>query len=143
MINKADVTEEIYRLSEKKVIQTKKEARTSIIKMIMDPWIGKEKQSAEYLKESLKVLDLKNKYRKRISFLIDEYINNDCTLSWNKDELVILQQLIQAILEIEDTDFLDMNNKDDLIANVKTKLKDFSDKEIEDICFYVTYTPEG
>lgn len=143
MISEADVKEIPFKLMETKTIRTKKEARTNIIKMVMDPWIGKEHYSEDELKESLKVLDIKNKFRKRLLFLIDVYIKNGCSLSWNKDELVILQQLIQAILEIEDKDYLDMNTRDDLIADVKSKLKELSDKEIEEICFYITYTPEG
>lgn len=142
LINEADIQEKTYCVTNKKRILTKREARTTILKMIMDPWIGSERYSEKELQDALKALDLKSKHRKRIAFLIDEYLKKGCSLSWNKDELIIMQQLIQAILEIEDTDFLDIANKEDLINIVKAKLKGLSDKVIEEICFYVTYTQE-
>ena len=43
MISKADVKEIPFEIKEKKTIITKKEARTNILRMIMDPWIGNDK----------------------------------------------------------------------------------------------------
>ncbi len=143
MINKANVIETPYNIKEKKVIQTKRDARTMLLRMIMNPWIENRVFSESELKESLKVIDIKSKYRKRIMFLIDEYIKNNHSISWNTEELAILQQLIQGILEIDDIDYLDMNSKEDLISVVKSKIKDVSEKDVNEICYYITYTSEG
>ena len=107
----------------------------------MNPWLGKEVYSETVLKDSLKVLDIKNKYRKRIEYLIAEYVKNNGILSWTEDELLILQQLVQAILEINDNEFLELD-KMELINITKQRLLGVSDEEINEICFYVTYTQE-
>ena len=140
-INKADVKEIPYFAKEKRTICTKKEARTVVLRMVMNPWLGKEVYSETVLKDSLKVLDIKNKYRKRIEYLIAEYVKNNGILSWTEDELLILQQLVQAILEINDNEFLELD-KMELINITKQRLLGVSDEEINEICFYVTYTQE-
>ncbi len=141
-INKANVKEMPYAVQGERRILTKKEARTKILRLVMNPWIGNEAFSKEDLEDALKVLDINNKYRKRIEYLIEEYLKNNGVLSWEENELPILQQLVQALLEINDNEFLEMD-KDELIALTKRKLIKITDEEVNEICFCVTYTQEG
>ena len=142
MISKADVKEIPFEIKEKKTIITKKEARTNILRMIMDPWIGNDKIKEEDLNESLKVLDLKNKYRKLISCFIEEYVSNGFKIAWNDKDLQYLQQIIQAILEVSDNDFLEIADKNELAGVVRNRLKNVSDEDVNEICFYLTYSSE-
>ena len=140
-INKANVKEIPYTVQSERRILTKKEARTNIIRMIMDPWLGKGDLLENELRDSLKVLDINNKYRRRIEFLIEEYVRNGGTIAWKEDELFILQELVQAVLDIKDKDLLDMDESN-LVSFVKNKIKNLSDEEVNEVCYYVTFTQE-
>ena len=141
-IIKANVEEKPYMFSSRKRILTKREARTNILRMVMNPWIGEGDILEPELRESLKALDIKNKLRRRIGCIIDEYVSNGGCISWKEDELVILQQFVQAALEMSDNVFLEMTHNE-LIEYVRDKTKGMSDEDINEICFYLTYTKEG
>ena len=90
----------------------------------------------------MKVLDLKNKYRKLISCFIEEYVSNGFKIAWNDKDLQYLQQIIQAILEVSDNDFLEIADKNELAGVVRNRLKNVSDEDVNEICFYLTYSSE-
>ena len=53
-------------------------------------------------------------------------------------EKQIEQKLVQAVLGLEDKDFMDLDTPEDLQEVVKNRLKKCSPKEIKDICFVLT-----
>ena len=138
-VNKAAVEETVYSVNSGLKILTKREARTIVLKMVMDPWIGDEVYSENDLRSAVSVLDLRSKVKRRIELLEKEYISNNGKLVWDEKDLNILSSLVQAILEIKDSDFLEINTKDDLFNLVSSRLSNVSDDALNEICFYVTY----
>jgi len=138
MIDKAAVKEHPYVADRKTTIRTVSSARMLILRMLMQPWIGEEKLDEQSLKDSLKVLDVTRGVKKRISALIDDYTLCNGLLVWKTEQLPKLQKLVQAVLGLEDKDFMDLDTPEDLQEVVKNRLKKCSPKEIKDICFVLT-----
>ena len=138
MIDKAAVKEQPYVADRKTTIRTVSSARILILRMLMQPWIGEEKIDEKSLKDSLKVLDVSRGVKKRISVLIDDYTLCNGLLVWKTEQLPKLQKLVQAVLGLEDKDFIGLETPEDLQELVKSRLKKCSPKEIKDICFVLT-----
>ncbi len=138
MIDKADVEECPYAAYRKTAIRTVSSARTLILRMLMQPWIGKGKIDEQSLKDSLKVLDVPRAVKKRISALIDDYTICNGFLTWKIDELSRLQTLVQAVIGLNNRDFMKLESPDDLQELVKSRLKKCSVDEIKDICYVLT-----
>lgn len=141
-VSKAKVVEKPYEYETDKKICTKKEARTKLIKMVMDPWIGSKPIQEDELIDAISVLDLGNSNRKIILSLVDTYVKNCGNISWKKDDLFILQQIIKDILDVKDSDLLNVD-KIGLINNIKSKIENVSEQDINEICYYITYFEEG
>ena len=138
MIDKAAVKERPYVADRKTTIRTVSSARILILRMLMQPWIGEEKIDEQSLKDSLKVLDVSRGAKKRISALIDDYTLCNGLLVWKTEQLPKLQKLVQAVLGLQDKDFMGLETPEDLQELVKSRLKKCPPKEIKDICFVLT-----
>ena len=138
LIDKANVKEQPYSADRKTSIRTVSSARLLILRMLMQPWIGKGKIDELALKDSLKVLDISRDIKKQISVLIDEYTLCSGLLSWRASDLPRLQNLVQAVIGLEDGDFMKIETPEELQALVKSRLKKCSLEEVNDICFVLT-----
>lgn len=140
MIDKAKVKETAYIAKNTTKIRTIRSARVLILRMLMQPWIGKGKIEEQELIDSLKVLDVSRDNKKSISKLIDDYTLCNGLLIWRKQDLPKLQNLVQAVLGLEEKDFLRLETPEDLMDMVAERITRCSQKEIKDICFVLTAT---
>lgn len=135
MIDKANVTEKPYVPENRTTIRTANSARTLILRMLMQPWIGKGTIAERDLRDSLKVLSVSRLSRKAISAKIDDYTLCNGLLTWKTQEMPLLQKLVQDVLGIKDKDFEKIETPDDLRQIVEGKVKRCSQKDINDICY--------
>ena len=104
----------------------------------MQPWIGKGKIDDQSLKDSLRVLDLSRKVKRRISALINDYTLCNGLLLWKANDLPKLQELVQAVIGLEDKEYINLETPEELQELIKNRLKKCSPEEIKDICFVLT-----
>lgn len=142
LIHKANVTEEAYQPGVLPVIRTAKTARNKIVRMLMQPWISGTPIDRTTLQESLKVLDLTRGTRKKISYLIDDYIVFGGHLIWKQERLAELQDLLKEVLGINNTTLANISSPEELRQIVGTKVAGLNAKNIEEICFLLSSTEE-
>ncbi len=138
MIDKANVREVPYIPPRSMAIRTVGTARLLILRMLMQPWIGKGKIDKQDLFDSLKVLDITKTKRNKIASLIEDYALCNGLLIWKKEELSKLQKLVQAVLGVSDKDLTKIEFPEELRRLVKTKLAKLTDDEIDDVCYILT-----
>ena len=138
MIDKAAVEEKPYVADHKTMIRTLSSARLLILRMLMQPWIGKGKIEEHALRDSLRVLDISREDKKSIAELIDDYSLFNGMLPWRKEDLPKLQRLVQAVIGLQDRDYMKLETTDDLRRLVEKRLKRGSKNEISDICYILT-----
>lgn len=142
MIDKANVCEGIYEYNQKSEIMPVRAARTYLIKMVMQPWIGGEKIRESILKNAIKVLEISRRNKKKLNSLIEDYTMFTGQLIWQEDDLMTVRDLIQSILEIKDKDFKKINSYNDLKKVVRSKLNKISSDAVQEICYLLTVGEE-
>lgn len=138
LINKADITEQLY-VAPNIEIRTKKTARTMLIKMLLQSWFGLDRISEDSLYNSLNVLDLSRGVKKKLQEMITDYQLFAGNLKWEKERLGELQHLIQVILEIDEKKISMIRLPEELIAQVSTRIKGMNRKQLQVICYFLTY----
>jgi len=135
MIDKAAVEESPYIPRRRTIIRTVRSARLTILRMLMQPWIGKGKIDERDLRDSLKVLSMPREPKKAIASLIDDYSLCNGLLKWRVEDLPRLQSLVQKVLDLENHDFKELDTPDKLRNAVEKRLKRCSPEDIDSICF--------
>ena len=138
MIDKADINESPYKPDHLTVIRSVRSARTIIMRMLMQPWIGKGTIDEDTLRDSLKVLNVSGDIRNNISRLIDDYSLCSGILVWKNSDIPKLQRLVQAVLGFKDKDFENINTPEDLMHETENKLQGCSQDDISNICYILT-----
>ena len=113
-------------------------ARLLLLRMIMQPWIGKGKINDQELRAALKVVDVSRESKKRIGTLIDDYSLCNGLLIWKKQDMSKLQKLVQDILDLEARDFMKLESPEDLKKLVESRLAKCSNDDINNICYVLT-----
>ena len=134
MVDKAAVEEKPYVPQRRTKIRTMRSARLLILRMLMQPWIGKSKIAEQDLRDSLKVLSISREQRRRLSELIGDYSLFNGILIWKNQDIPKLQELVQAVLGLGDRDFMSIETPDDLRKLVEGKLGKCPKKDIDEIC---------
>ena len=91
------------------------------------------------LRSSLSVLDIPRSIRKTIESLMDDYLLFDGILVWDDRDIPKLQVLVRSVLGIKDSELLAVNEPEDLMNLVRTKLKKCSVGFINATCYVLTY----
>ncbi len=138
MINKANVIEKPYIPQNKTIIRTVGSARMLLIRMLMQPWMGRKKIGERELRDSLKVLPVSRETKKQINTLIDSYSLCNGVLAWKESELPRLQKLVQDVIGMQDNDFTNIMTSEELQRYVKSKLRKCTQRELEDVCYILT-----
>lgn len=141
MIDKANVVEKPYVNPRPTVIKPTKQARTEILCMLLQPWIPRERMRGLALKNALRSLDLPRSVRKEVAAQIDNYVFCGGALIWREDELVSLQKLVQALLNMgrSELERYIMNvDVDGLRRAVCSKTVGLSASEIDEVCNILT-----
>lgn len=138
LVNKANVKERPYVNPQNSAVMTKRTARTNIVRMLMQPWLGGSVISEKILLESLKTLDLTRKDRKKISSLIDNYVLLNGVLIWKENEIGTVNHLVRAVLGINNKDFEAIGTAEELEGEVTNRLNKIGKESINEICFILT-----
>ncbi len=142
MINKADVKEIPYKQKIKTKIPTARVARTHIIRVLMQPWMKHSVYRKDVLVSSLKVLDLSKSIRKEIEDLIDDYLLFGGHLVWRNEELSKLQEMLKAILIIDDKKIASTKKAENFRVLITSKVQGMKNQEINELCYILTLKGE-
>lgn len=134
LVNKANVKEIPYLPEKKTVIKTTKSARTALIRMLLQQWIGSERMSDEELRDSLKVLDVTRQEHKQLAVLISDYKLFNGNLLWDQNELSELQKAVQAVMGIHQKELQIFESREELKQVVKSRLKKMNKEILDYIC---------
>ena len=141
LVNKADIDETPYvNKTDYRDVMTLKEARTNIVKMIMQPWLKGKVIDETTLRTSLKLLDLTRKDRKQLSSLISDYTMFNGILVWKESDMPYLQRMIQNVIGIDDIVYGQIDSADELKVAVSAQLKKVSADDVTEICYVLTST---
>ncbi|WP_034785012.1 ATP-binding protein [Eubacterium xylanophilum] len=140
-VAKAPVEEERYVNDKVERIVPVKVARNQVIKAIMEPWFPGEKLQFVDLVAALDCLNVSREHRKYLSTMIYTYEKHNGHMVWDENSLGLLKKLLMDIMDITDSILMDIigkNNPDNLRKLVKSKIKNFSQGDIEEICYILT-----
>ena len=138
LVNKAAVKETPYVNHQHSAVMTMRTARTNIVRMLMQPWLGGSVTDEKTLRESLKMLDLTRKDRKKICSLIENYDLFNGTLTWKENEIGTVNHLVRAVLGISNKDFEELDTAEELERIITNRLKNIRKESINEICFILT-----
>lgn len=138
MIDKAAVKEKKYIYNSGVKIQTTKEARSNLVKMLMQPWFGGEPVEMSVLDAALKVLSLTRKEQRMIREVMDDYELLGGQLIWEEEQIPQLGKLVRAVLGINDKVIAGLGSAEDLRELISSRLWRMSDNKIQSICFAAT-----
>ena len=142
MIDKANVKEERYVYKNKTKIITEREARSILIRMVMQPWFGGKQISNDILERSLKVLSISRNDRSMIRTIMEDYELCGGQLIWRSEQLPELGSLVRGILGITDKVLEKINTPEELESFISKRLKKLSREKLQDICFVATSVTE-
>jgi hypothetical protein len=137
MVDKANVTESNYIAENKTIIKPLKTARTEILKMLLHPWLNASRISKTELLLDAETLDISRESRKQIIEKIEDYDLFEGQLVWAVEDISKLQKLLKSVLALSENEIANIkteNNPDKLRELVKSKTKNFSYDDIEEIC---------
>lgn len=140
-INKADVKEIPYANPVRAEIKSLRTARTELVQMLLNPWLGGEKLSGKSLRADLQTIEADRCIKSDIADCIDDYLLLGGRMVWRVEEIPKLQTMTKAVLGITDADFdriLAQNNADGLRRAVKKRLLSLDDAKIDEICGVLT-----
>ena len=123
------------------IIQPLKQARTEVIKAIMEPWMPGKMIAFEELARSLNVLNVTQSNRKLLSVMLYTYKNHNGHMLWDENSLVILKILLKDILNITDkklNEIIKTGDSNLLIKEIADNTKGLELSEINEICFILT-----
>lgn len=146
MINKADVVDSPYKYVANIDIKPLREARTDIVKMLLQPWLDSEKMTRKFLRNSLKSIELERNERKEICDSIDDYIFSGYKSIWNESEISKLQKMLKAVLNITNSEFENIimcGTPDDLIELIDNRTKGLKEEQIKEVCNVLTKAGES
>lgn len=145
MVNKANIKEKEFIYKSNSVIKPKKEARSEIVAMLLQPWIQRKYISRKILIQDLKSLEIKRDVRKFINKSIEDYAFLNGKLLWKTNEIKDLQKVLKDVLDIKESEFDNIvlnGNPDNLRKAVKCKIIGFNEHEIDEICNVLTKVGE-
>lgn len=139
LIDKATVDEIPYTYTNPKMFKPLREARTDIIKAIMQPWIQSIKVSERELEASLEVVKVSKEAKKLLLMMLEIYSAHDGKIIWDVNSLNLLQVLLKDILELESVPEMysesDMNN---FRNKITMRTSGLHSEQIEEICAMLT-----
>ena len=143
LLNKAPVEEIHFTCDNKTSIKPARKARSSLVKMLMQPWIMHERTSGKDLRSDLKSLDIDRATRQALLQCIEDYVFCGGRLLWREEELGKLQGLLMRTLGIAEAQFveiLELGAPDRLRELVRRQVADIDATGIDDICSVLTWT---
>lgn len=138
LINKAEITEQPY-IASNAEMQTKRTARTLLIKMLLQSWFGLERIPVGSLYNSLNILDLSREDKTKLQELIADYQLFAGNLRWEKEKWGELQTLLQDLLDMNEKEISTIRSPKELITHVGNRMKGLNRKQLQVVCYFLTY----
>lgn len=138
LINKAEITEQPY-IASNAEMQTKRTARTLLIKMLLQSWFGLERIPVGSLYNSLNILDLSRDDKTKLQELIADYQLFAGNLRWEKEKWGELQTLLQDLLDMNEKKISTIRSPKELITHVGNRMKGLNRKQLQVVCYFLTY----
>ena len=138
MIDKAEITEQPY-IASNAEMQTKRTARTLLIKMLLQSWFGLERIPVGSLYNSLNILDLSREDKTKLQELIADYQLFAGNLRWEKEKWGELQTLLQDLLDMNEKEISTIRSPKELITHVGNRMKGLNRKQLQVVCYFLTY----
>lgn len=141
MIDKAAVTERPYINPKPTIIKPLRQARTEVIRAIMEPWLPGKMIDFSELARSLNSLVVSRANRKLLSVMISTYRNHNGHILWNENSIGLLRMLLLDILEFTQKAMDETTvsgNPDALRRMVISKTAGFTLGEVDEICHVLT-----
>lgn len=141
MIDKANIEEKPYVNPTPAMIKPVRQARTEVIKAIMEPWIPHEQIPFTELAKSLNSLKISRANRKLLSVMLCTYRNHSGHMLWNENSIDLLNTLLHDILDLPQKtieDAIATGNPNALRAKVLSKTIGFEIDEVDEICHILT-----
>ncbi len=139
LINKANIDEKPYAPQGLPQIMTAKAARTSIVRMLMQPWFKGQRINRKTLLAAQRVLDLSRSARTRLLSLIEDYTTFNGHLAWRETDIPVLQDLLAEVLGLTPRQLEGIDSADALRQLVASKLNQKRPQDIDSICYVLTY----
>ena len=143
MIDKADVTEKPYVPKNASQIMTVKTARTNLIRMLMQPWIGRERIATDVLQESVRTVDIPRKVKRQIARCISDYEFFRGHLVWKEDDISELQDILFAVLSLGNNEIEKIKTANELQHLIASKLTKISLNDLREVCHVLTMRKEA
>ena len=143
MIDKADVTEKPYVPKNASQIMTVKTARTNLIRMLMQPWIGRERIATDVLQESVRTVDIPRKVKRQIARCISDYEFFRGHLVWKEDDISELQDILFAVLSLGNNEIEKIKTANELQNLIASKLTKISLNDLREVCHVLTMRKEA
>lgn len=138
MIDKAAVEEIPFVSSDLPAIIPEKEARSAVIRMLMQPWLRGKSLTKEDIESSVKVLDISRSTKKIIRDLAENYLLLGGHLIWKENDISLLQTVVLEVLSLSSAQISRINDASELFHCVAAKVHGISSKNINDICYLLT-----
>lgn len=141
LLNKAPVEERPYECRAKSVIKPAKEARSSLARMLMQPWIEHGRMTGEDLKAALRCVDVDRATRAELMRCVDDYVFCGGRQIWREGELGRLSRLLRKALGFSDAEFariVESGSPDNLRRAVRDKTQGLAASDVEEICNILT-----
>ena len=138
MIDKAEITEQPY-IASNAEMQTKRTARTLLIKMLLQSWFSLERIPVGSLYNSLNILDLSREDKTKLQELIADYQLFAGNLRWEKEKWGELQTLLQDLLDMNEKKISTIRTPKELITHVGNRMKGLNRKQLQVVCYFLTY----
>jgi len=141
MIDKANVTEEGYIYENPIAIMPLRQARTNVIKAIMEPWLPSEKIEFSILASSLHSLEVTKEHFGLLAVMMAFYRDHQGHMEWDVNSIGLLKELLFDILGLSQKvfeDFVISEEPNKLRIFVSKKTKGFELEEVDEICNILT-----
>ena len=138
LVDKAPIGENPYVPNKATDIYTEREARTLVIKAIMQPWLSGELIDEKSLMIALKTINVSRRTRNNLKKIIEDYVLFGGCLIWKEEDIYDLQQYLQQILDLDEKRILRINTAEELQKIVCLKTRGMKEQDINEICFILT-----
>lgn len=143
LIDKASVEEKLYVCETPTVIRPLRDARTDLVKMLLQPWIPHERMTGKSLREDLKCIDAPRSQKRMIANLIDDYVFCGGKMIWRVEDLPTLQTLLRTVLSVSDSEFMQLVQgglPQEIRGVVSGRTRGLTDPSIDEVCNVLTMT---
>lgn len=139
MVDKAKIEEGPYINTFTADFITEKEARTNLITLILDPWIGKDAINNSKLLQSNEIIKMPRQVKKEIELLINQYCEQGGYITWTENDFKYIHELILYVVNTTDSEIANMGNANNVKKYISEYTIGLSDEDVNVVGYYLSY----